>query len=368
MRKRNRNLAVLLGLCTASAFLLPSSAQAVHEEAVSQMISDPSGSVSDFSVPSALPAATPSLESVDTTVTISNIKYDLDHDNLQACVAEDQSSSISGALSIPASITYNSQSYQVIGIDDYAFGWNSNITSISLPDGLEWLGIDAFRCASISTLNLPSSLKYIGNYCFGECTNLGSIQFAEGLETIMDAAFIGCTALTGIWLPDSLTYMAREVFNECSSLSYVHLPSHLEEIPETAFANTALTSIEIPDSVKVINHFAFSACRSLSEITWGSGLETIGNRAFQSTAFEEMVIPEGVTSIGSYCFGWASVKKVTFPASLTSLGNECFKGADCIQILAPRTQALLLGTQSGGLKLYGYEKEPYAWLGSNAAW
>jgi len=59
-------------------------------------------------------------------------------------------------------------------------------------------------------VSFPAGLKYIGNDAFMGCSSLsGSLDLPENLETIEDLAFFG-TNITSISIPSSLKYIGQE--------------------------------------------------------------------------------------------------------------------------------------------------------------
>ncbi len=66
---------------------------------------------------------------------------------------------------------------QITTIGNHAFTY-SGLTEIVIPDGITTLSNNAFRlCTSLETVYIPSSVKSIEYYCFGDCNKLDSIYF-----------------------------------------------------------------------------------------------------------------------------------------------------------------------------------------------
>ena len=86
------------------------------------------------------------------------------------------------------------------------------------------LGARAFQsCASLSSINLPNSLKTLESEAFGGCKSLSSINLPNSLETIQHNCFVFCASLSSINLPNSLKTLGGYPFRYCSSLKYVTL-------------------------------------------------------------------------------------------------------------------------------------------------
>ena len=52
-------------------------------------------------------------------------------------------------------------------------------------------------------MTFPEGLTSIGDHAFLGCTGLTSVTFPEGLTNIGDRAFDNCTALVSVTVPDS---------------------------------------------------------------------------------------------------------------------------------------------------------------------
>lgn len=145
---------------------------------------------------------------------------------------------------------------------------------IELPDGLISLGEDAFRgCTQLTSVTLPASLQTIEAHAFENCYSLSEIRFetAEGeignLYMIGEGAFCNCNALKQIYLPDSVKTLQAYAFEGCSLLSDVRLSESLNELCEGVFQNCiSLKEIYLPSSITYIREKAFKGCSLLSQV------------------------------------------------------------------------------------------------------
>lgn len=82
-------------------------------------------------------------------------------------------------------------------------------------------------CQSLTSVTLPSSVKWIDRGAFIGCGRLTSVTFPTGLVGIGSSAFRRCDALTNVTLPSSLVEIGSEAFGYCNNLTSVTLPSKL---------------------------------------------------------------------------------------------------------------------------------------------
>ena len=233
-------------------------------------------------------------------------------------------------VTVPAEI--DGKTVEFIGAR--AFSGCSNLTSITLPDGVTSIGSNAFSgCSSLTSITLPDSVTSIGVWAFSDCSSLTSITLPAGVASIEDFVFAYCTSLTNIILPDNATSIGARAFFSCSSLTSINIPDSVTSIGDYAFEEcTSLASIDIPDSVTSIGYAAFSSCSSLTSITLPDGVTSIGDLAFDDCCnLTNIALPDSVISIGARAFSsCSSLTSITIPDSVTSIGVAAFFGCSSL--------------------------------------
>ena len=276
------------------------------------------------------------------------------------------SNKYSGAVTIPASATYNSITYSVTSIGNYAFYDCAGLTSIVshiaaenlfAPGNNAFYNVDKTNC----TLYVPAGAKStyaatdgwkdftnivefngkcgdnaywalnegaltifgtgaMYDYSFDDTPwhsnkeNITSVTIEEGVTSIGNDAFSSCSGLTSIEIPSSVTSIGYAAFYGCTGITSIEIPSSVTSIGVSAFRwCSGLTSIEIPSSVTSIGERAFGACSGLTSIVVDEGNSVYDSRgncnAIIKTASNTLIagckntiIPEGVTNIGNYAF------------------------------------------------------------------
>ena len=232
-------------------------------------------------------------------VVADGITYHIDENGAMVAVAE---TALTEA-NILSTVEFEGNQYPVIKINEKVFSGNTNLTAVTLPEGL----------------------VEIGEYAFSGCQNLESVALPESLTTLGDYAFSSCKLLKTIKIPSGVTAIPSCCFRECSSLESVTIPEGVTDIGGAAFSGCNLKALTLPESLVTIEIYAFEDNRSLKSVNIPAKVKTIETQAFYGCGLTDLVIPEGVQTIGSHAFSSNSLKNLTLPSTITSIGESTFR-------------------------------------------
>ena len=202
------------------------------------------------------------------------------------------------------------------------------ITMIEIPKSIKIIGENAFAGnKNMTTVNLPTSLRTISNYAFNDCVSLKYIEFHEGLESIGASSFYQ-TAIPVIKIPSTVTSIGEKAFQGCAATQVI-IGSGVIEVGTYAFQDAiSLEECIIGDKVNAIKSGTFSGCTRLKKFKIGSSVKTIADAAFANCRLlESITIPASVTKIGTdvtqntnrVFYGCTSLKSVIFEDGTSEL-------------------------------------------------
>jgi len=143
-------------------------------------------------------------------------------------------------------------------IGSCAFGYCKNLTSITIPTSVVYITHAAFmQCNGLTTMFIPASVTYLNNNPFYDCAGMTTVTvdpanqdnesvdgvlFSKGLTTIMyyPPAHSGSNYV----IPSTVDYVREGVFMNCTGLTSVTIPSSVTTIRSRMFSGcTGMTSI-----------------------------------------------------------------------------------------------------------------------------
>ncbi|MCR5701134.1 MAG: leucine-rich repeat domain-containing protein [Lachnospiraceae bacterium] len=133
----------------------------------------------------------------------------------------------------------------------FSSGCYDNIVNVVIENGVTSIGEWAFDgCTGLTSITLPNSVTSIGDCAFFGCKGLTSITLPDSVKSIGESAFSGCTGLTSITLPNGVTSIGRSAFSGCEGLTSITLPDSVTSVGEYAFPSYQNFLIYCSDKLK----------------------------------------------------------------------------------------------------------------------
>lgn len=230
---------------------------------------------------------------------------------------------------------------------------DSSLEIINLPDSVKKIGDSAFSgCKYLKSINIPSSLCYFGKLVFSECKSLQNISLPPSLEVIKEYMFNCCTSLKEINIPLGVKEIHKKAFYHCSSLKELIIPEGVEFIGENAFGGCSkVQEITLPTSLKEIESNPFGStistigekqysvvCKSPKYFIKNGALYTSDKKTLVASLSNESTfeVDEGTIKIGDGAFYENScLESIVLPSTIVEIGNHAFFGCFFTRILLP---------------------------------
>lgn len=274
-----------------------------------------------------------------------------------------------GSINIPASVTYNGTTYDVVALGNRAF-YGATLSSVTIPSSVTQIKNKCFLFATgPSTITIPASVAEIGALAFA-ARNMSTINvsadnphymsmnkmlFSKDTTTLVECLMSKSGAIT---LPQGTRHIAPDAFGYCQNITGVTFPSGLISIGEAAFIYAShLNNIAIPSTVAYIGHNLFSGCSALNNLSLAEGNSHyyIDGKAIYSAGGDTLIschksadsiflpstlrvlsgfntntnikyvhVPEGVTTICDNAFGNSSLQSIDLPAQMALIDDYAF--------------------------------------------
>ena len=218
---------------------------------------------------------------------------------------------LQGHLDIPPTVRHLGMDYALVEIGPHTFHNQYFITGVTLPEGLQRIGVGALAgCPAMKdTLVIPSLLREIGDDAFTDCSGIPAVR----------------------WLADSCSVSkeAKKCFYRCLSMRKVEIGPGVTVAPSWTFNNIrVLESVYFADGVTTIGRDAFAMDSSLTDVRWPSTLRVIEHAAFYECDLREIVFPDSLQVVGTYSFAYNErLRRIALGPAVSFVGTYAF--ADC---------------------------------------
>ena len=218
---------------------------------------------------------------------------------------------------------------------------------------------------SISPWSVSVVDTYQGDIVIPEKVTFNGVNYP--VTMVESSAFLNNKSLTSVQLPSSVKTIDNSAFHSCSSLTSITMPG-VVNISSSVFAESGLTSINIPKTLKNIHNDAFSRMDELTSITVDKSNElfcsedgVMYNKAktdiklFPAKKGGIYKIPSTVTTVSAGSFPYqVNIDELIIPATVTKIESNAIGGYPQIKKLTieDADEELTIGSGSNSVYLY----------------
>lgn len=219
---------------------------------------------------------------------------------------------------------------KVVRIGSAAFYQNTEVTEVSIPDGVTKISQSAFHgCKNMTKISIPDSVTEMELHIFNGCENLTAVNLPDSLTSIGSYTFMDCKALKEIHIPESVNEICKDTFHGCSSLQDVYYSGtkrQWEKIEIDTIGNDELLSAKIHckeeppegNNEEIILPITVDAKQELERLKSGDPFSL-------EPDFKHYLSMEQIDVLESYLYTWLAEVNYTHQYSGTDGVRECIR-------------------------------------------
>ena len=264
-----------------------------------------------------------------------------------------------GDIVIPDKVTKDGVDYPVVAVDSYTFYQNRSLTSVQLPSSVVYIGSDAFNnCTMLTSVTMPGIEYFASSDYIFSGTKITSLALPKTLKLIRSSMLKYMGELTSITIEEG-----NEFYTSVDGVLYdknvtkivgfpaqkggtYTIPSTITTVTSGSFPhNVSIDELIVPATVTKIDNGAFGDSPKInkltiedsnSELTLGTGSNSTYFYDSNGTSIEIYPMfcntlnelywgrPLKYTSSYSSPFAQSNLNKVTFGPEVTSIPKNTF--------------------------------------------
>lgn len=233
----------------------------------------------------------------------------------------------------------------VVEISYSAFANKTDLESVTIPDTITKIGLNAFEKTGLESITIPQSVSEICEKAFFNCPKLKTINLPDNGMTIGENAFSSTLyADTDANKTDGILYIGSYLISGNGISGKATIKSGTKYIVQGAFKScSALEEVTIPDGVICIEKSAFSQCKKLTTVVFEGSTEKLSQEAFFGCSLlTDITFPEGLKIIEKNAFNYDyALVDITLPDSLEVIESGAFYGCGYYEDISKWNDGLL---------------------------
>ena len=252
------------------------------------------------------------------------------------------------------------------------------LTTVTLNDGLEYIGSNFQGCSALTSLTIPASVRMVDSIV-SSCENLKEIRFEGACPLFLGSewCFFMMPDDYTIYVPDDQLNAYAEALQDANGAAehlkpsgknavipeaentegwfyfdastgtitgyseyhaFVEFPESIGGVAVKAIGKEAFRSdysiygAILPEGLEAIETGAFQQACNLDFVHFPSTLKTIGDDAFFNAQIDTIEWNEGLEEIGARAFQYDHETILTLPSTVKTIGESAFESAQCQEL------------------------------------
>lgn len=238
--------------------------------------------------------------------------------------------------------------FEIVGNEAVLVRYTGTWTKVRVPGRYQdypvsLIGKSAFEGANLEELEIPSSVRVIGERAFCDCRNLRFISGHEyanreyQVSCFFDDIKIGRQAFCGTGVKDVIfmgggVEIDAQAFEHCENLTNVVFSTdcHRVKLGNGTFRHSGISSFFLPDHIRLeaLPAEIFANCANLENVAFRAG-HILRDAFLNCVSLRAVPLSEGLTALIYPVFSGCGVRKLKLPASLRMV-EACFLKGSCV--------------------------------------
>ncbi|PTX59489.1 leucine rich repeat (LRR) protein [Kordia periserrulae] len=272
---------------------------------------------------------------------VNNITYGIN--SLSANTATVINSSITGSAAvIPTTVTFNSTTYTVTEIADYAFD-NNQLTGVTIPNTVTKIGESAFGVNQLTSVTLPANLTELGRFAFAD-NQIATINIPSSISVLENGIFLN-NQLTSVTIPAAVTSIGRSAFTVNPITTIDVLATTPPTVEVFSFSDPNTIDVTVPAGTEAAYTAAgwniFRTINGITQFRVGSEF-TENNFNYKVIAINPNEVEiTGGTNIPQDLVIDASVTTEGTSFSVVRVGQRAFENKNLTSVQFPNTMRII---------------------------